>query len=176
VPPLPWISAFPEVNVRTYVRAGDRPGVFFFSLDAGSALAVTAARALFNLPYYAATMRVESQGTAVEYQSRRDSDGPAELIATYEPQGRAFTAAEGTLEYFLTERYCLYHHDHSGAPYRLDIHHPPWRLKSARAVFERNTMAAAAGINIGDAPVLHFAKRQDMVAWMPSHLASPQEK
>jgi uncharacterized protein YqjF (DUF2071 family) len=176
VPPLPWISAFPEVNVRTYVRVGDRPGVFFFSLDAGSSLAVTAARALSNLPYYPATMTVEPQGKAVEYQSSRDFDGPAEFIATYEPHGRVFTAAEGTLEYFLTERYCLYHHDHSGAPYRLEIHHPPWRLQSARAVFERNTMAAAAGINLSDAPVLHFAKRQDMVAWMPSRLQSAQEK
>jgi uncharacterized protein YqjF (DUF2071 family) len=172
VPPLPWISAFPEVNVRTYVRVADRPGVFFFSLDAGSALAVTAARALSNLPYYSATMTVESEGNVVEYQSRRDSDDQAEFIATYEPQGRAFTAAEGTLEHFLTERYCLYHHDHSGAPYRLEIHHPPWRLQPARAVFERNTMAAAAGVNLSDAPVLHFSKRQDMVAWMPSHLQS----
>ena len=176
VPSLPWISAFPEVNVRTYVRVGNRPGVFFFSLDAGSGLAVTAARALSNLPYYAATMTVVSEGKAVEYQSRRDSDGLAELNATYEPHGGVFTAAEGTLEHFLTERYCLYHHDQSGVPYRMEIHHPPWRLQSARAVFGRNTMAAAAGINVGDARVLHFAKRQDMVAWMPSHLASASEQ
>ena len=176
VPPLPWISAFPETNVRTYVRVGDRPGIFFFSLDAGSALAVTAARALTNLPYYPATMTVEPRGKAIEYQSRRDFDGSAELIATYEPHGGVFEATQGTLEYFLTERYCLYHHDHSGAAYRLEIHHPPWQLQPARAIFEQNTMAAAAGINLGDAPLLHFAKRQDMVAWMPSHLASASEK
>jgi uncharacterized protein YqjF (DUF2071 family) len=172
VPSLPWISAFPELNVRTYVRVGDRPGIFFFSLDAGSSLAVAAARALFNLPYYSAAMTVKTVGRAIEYRSTRASEPAAEFSATYEPRGRPFTAAEGTLEYFLTERYCLYHHDHSGAPYRLEIHHPPWRLEAADAAVERNTMAAAAGLVAGGAAVLHFSRRQDMVAWLPSRLDS----
>ena len=172
VPSLPWVSAFPELNVRTYVRVGDRPGVFFFSLDAGSALAVTAARALLNLPYYTATMSLNNGGSVVEYRSSRSSGPPAEFMASYEPLGEVFTAAEGTLEYFLTERYCLYHFDHSGAPYRLDIHHPPWQLQRAVATFERNTMAAAAGFIVNDPAMVHFARRQDMVAWMPSRLSS----
>ena len=172
LPSLPWVSAFPQVNVRTYVRVGDRPGVFFFSLDAGSSIAAAAARALWNLPYHSATMTVTTSGKVVDYQSSRGSDDPAELFARYEPKGRAFRAADGTLEHFLTERYCLYHHNHSGAPYRLEIHHGPWSLQLAQAVFERNSMAAAAGFDIRDAPVLHFAKRQDMVAWLPSRLES----
>jgi uncharacterized protein YqjF (DUF2071 family) len=172
VPSLPWISAFPELNVRTYVRVGNQPGVFFFSLDAGSPVAVTAARALLNLPYFPAAMTVKTVGNSIEYHSERESDDRAEFAATYEPQGQAFCAAEGTLEYFLTERYCLYHQDHSRAPYRLDIHHPPWRLQSAQAVFLRNTMAAAAGFRVGGPAVLHFARRQDMVAWLPSPLDS----
>ena len=170
VPSLPWVSAFPELNVRTYVRVGDRPGVFFFSLDAGSSLAVAAARSLFNLPYYPATMSVRTVGKVIEYRSVRESEKAAEFIATYEPRGRAFKAAAGTLEHFLTERYCLYHRDHSGAPYRLEIHHPPWRLQLAQAVFERNTMAEAAGFRIAGTAVLHFARRQDMVAWLPTRL------
>ena len=172
LPSLPWISAFPELNVRTYVRVGDRPGVFFFSLDAGSSLAAAAARALFNLPYHPATMTVKTVGKVVEYHSRRESDNAAEFIATYEPRGPVFKAGEGTLAHFLTERYCLYHHDHSSAPYRMEIHHPPWQLQPARARFERNTMAAAVGFSGGDAAVLHFAQRQDMVAWLPSRLES----
>src|SRR5690606_20213232 len=38
LPAVPWLSAFPELNVRTYVRLRDRGvekrGVYFFSLDA----------------------------------------------------------------------------------------------------------------------------------------------
>jgi uncharacterized protein YqjF (DUF2071 family) len=172
VPSLPWISEFPELNVRTYVRVGDRPGVYFFSLDAGSALAVQAARMLFNLPYYRASITVARQDDAIEYRSERDDRSPgASLTTTYRPVGAPFEAAAGSLEYFLTERYCLYNLDRAGVPYRLDIHHPPWSLQAADAEFARNTMAHAAGLSLpAMKPVLHFSKRQDMVGWAPSHL------
>ena len=132
-PALPWLSAFPELNVRTYVRVAERPGVYFFSLDAGRRLAVAAARALLNLPYYAAAMRVERRDAAVHYQSARRSRRPAEFKAIYEPASAPFAASVGSIEYFLTERYCLYHHDRRGRPYRLEIHHRPWSLQLARA-------------------------------------------
>lgn len=71
----------------------------------------------------------------------------------------------------MTERYCLYHRDHSGSPYSLDIHHPPWPLQHAHAVIAANTMLEVAGLDaIEDRPLLHFAKRQDIVAWAPSGL------
>jgi uncharacterized protein YqjF (DUF2071 family) len=173
VPSMPWLSEFPELNVRTYVRVDDRPGVYFFSLDAASALAVRAARTLLNLPYFSASMRVERVEDAIRYKSRREhSTQPAELVAHYEPAGSVFQAHAGTLEYFLAERYCLYNVDRRGRPYRLDIHHPPWPLQPATARFERNTMAAASGIRLSaGSPLLHFAKRQDMVAWAPERLA-----
>lgn len=171
IPSLPWISEFPELNVRTYVRVADKPGVYFFSLDAGSTLAVRAARSLLNLPYYAASMSVTPQGRAIAYESRRSSGGAAEFIATYEPTGPALSSMPGSLEYFLTERYCLYHVGHAGAPYRLEIHHSPWALQPAAAEFFRNTMAGASGLAVpARAPLLHFAKRQDMVAWAPTNL------
>ena len=119
VPALPWISAFPELNVRTYVRAGDKPGVFFFSLDAGNAVAVGAARALLNLPYFRADMKVTADDT-VNYSSRRLA-GAAEFRARFRARGNLRTPAPGSLEYFLTERYCLYAVDHQARPYRLDI-------------------------------------------------------
>jgi uncharacterized protein len=172
VPSLPWISAFPELNVRTYVRVDDRPGVYFFSLDAGSALAVRAARALLNLPYYAATISVTARPDQVEYDSRRE-EGPlaATFSAAYSPVGTPFAATRGSLEYFLTERYCLYNISHRGVPFRLDIHHPPWLLQPAAAEFTRNTMADASGLILPDTkPLLYFAARQDMVAWTPSAL------
>ena len=172
VPSIPWVSEFPELNVRTYVRVNDRPGIYFFSLDAGSTLAVRAARTLLNLPYYRATMTVRSKAGAIEYDCRRDDGSPEALLAgSYQPSGPPFQAQMGTLEYFLTERYCLYNLNHRGAPYRLDIHHPPWPLQPADAAFTRNTMADAAGLSLPDMkPLLHFTRRQDMVAWPPTTL------
>jgi uncharacterized protein len=169
VPALPWISAFPELNVRTYVTLDGKPGVYFFSLDAANPVAVQAARVLAHLPYYTAAMEVEPREDWVHYRSRRTSSHapPAELIARYRPRGDARPPLLGTLEYFLTERYCLYTEDSSGRAFRLDIHHPPWPLQAAEAEFEVNTMAAAAGIALPAVPpLLHFARRQDMVAWM----------
>jgi uncharacterized protein len=169
---LPWVSEFPELNVRTYVRVADRPGIYFFSLDAGSALAVLAARSLLNLPYYTASMAVTPRGSAIEYESRRDgTDGTAEFRASYHPTGPAFIPTPKSLEYFLTERYCLYHIGRRGVPYRLEIHHPPWALHPADGDFIRNGMGDANGLALpARAPLLHFAKRQDMVAWPPTKL------
>ena len=167
VPALPWMSAFPELNVRAYVRVGDRPGVYFLSLDAGNALAAGMARLLVNLPYHAASMTVTRAGAAVHYESRRRR-GHGELSVTYQPDGGVFEATPGSREAFLTERYCLYALDHAGRPYRLDIHHPPWRLQPARASLAQNTMAEANGVTLSrSTPLLHFSERQDVVAWLP---------
>jgi uncharacterized protein YqjF (DUF2071 family) len=173
IPALPWLSAFPELNVRTYVTAGGKPGVWFFSLDAARALAVHAARTLFNLPYFTASMHVLVMKDAVDYDSRRlrAGSGLAEFSAQYAPVGAPFQRQRGSLEYFLTERYCLYGVTRRRRLYRLDIQHPPWELAPAEAVFRRNTMAEAAGIPPPHGePVLHFAARQDMVAWAPEKL------
>jgi uncharacterized protein YqjF (DUF2071 family) len=167
VPSLPGISEFPELNVRTYVRVGDKPGVYFFSLDAASSLAVRAARTLLNLPYYNAAMSVTPIADDFAYQSRR-TNGAAEFAGTYGPTAEASAPSEGSLEYFLTERYCLYNMDHRGWPYRLDIHHPMWSLQPAQAKLTRNTMAEASGLTLPEQPpLLHFSARQDMVAWAP---------
>lgn len=168
VPSLPGVSAFPELNVRTYVRAGGRAGVYFFSLDAGNVLAVAAARAMFHLPYYQASIEVEPQGEGIRYRSRRSRvhGSGAELAVSYRPSGPASQPREGTLEYFLTERYCLYTVDKDGHALRLDIHHPPWPLQPAEASIQVNTMADAVGIRLpSHAPVLNFSRRQDAVAW-----------
>ena len=172
VPSLPWISEFPELNVRTYVRVGDKPGIYFFSLDAGSALAVQAATLLLNLPYFVAEMSVRRNNDTIEYDSQRgDLSVAATFSASYRPVGGVFQAISGSLEHFLAERYCLYNRDHQGAPYRLEIHHPPWPLQRAEAALTRNTMADAAGLSLPDIkPLLHFSRRQDMVAWAPSVL------
>ena len=107
---LPWLSAFPELNVRTYVTYEGKPGVWFFSLDAGNALAVAVARAWFHLPYFRARMICLEREGWIHYQSQRTHRGApsGSLEGRYGPIGKVFFAQNGTLEYFLTERYCLY--------------------------------------------------------------------
>lgn len=169
VPAMPWLSRFAELNVRTYVTVRGKPGVWFFSLDAANSLAVAVARAFFHLPYFTASMTVDRRGESIRYASRRTMPGapPAELVTAYAPSGPAFTPAPGTIEYFLTERYCLYTVDRRGRLVRLDIHHSPWALQPADADIEINTMAVAAGIQLpAERPVLQFSRRQDMVGWL----------
>jgi uncharacterized protein YqjF (DUF2071 family) len=169
--PVPGISAFPEINVRTYVTYAGKPGIWFFSLDAASRLGVAAARRLYRLPYFrthATISRDPSAADAVMYESERvDRDGVSEarFKGTYGPVGPAQLAAPGTLEHWLTERYCLYTVDGSGRVLRGEIHHPPWPLQAARAEIELNTMAAELGLTLPDQPLLHFARRQDVVFW-----------
>ncbi len=173
VPALPGLSAFPELNVRTYVTLEDKPGVLFFSLDAASRLAVEAARLAYHLPYYHAAMSVAPEGDGVRYGSRRldRRAAPAELRARYAPTGPVFRAHAGSLEHFLTERYCLYAPASGGRLYRAEIHHPPWPLQPAGAAFEQNTMAAAHGIRPpSEPPLLHFARRLDVFVWPPRRL------
>lgn len=173
-PTVPWLSAFPELNVRTYVTYGEKPGVWFFSLDAGNAVAVAIARAWFHLPYFRARMHCEEQDGWIRYQCERTHRGaPAGLLeGRYRPVGEVFSPQLGTLEHFLTERYCLYTTDGSGRNICGEIHHPPWPLQVAEAKFTGNTMAEAAGLSLpARNALLHFAKRQDVVVWRPELLA-----
>jgi uncharacterized protein len=170
VPSLPFVSAFPELNVRTYVTLHGKPGVYFFSLDAASRIAVAGARALFGLPYYFAEMSVDLGEDETIYRSRREGTSvpSAEFAASYGPVGHPRVAERGTLDYFLTERYCLHMVDDTSYARTVDIHHPPWPLQPAEARIAINTMADAAGIRLPSmAPLLHFAKRQDVVVWPP---------
>jgi hypothetical protein len=163
-PPIPVISAFPELNVRTYVTFGDKPGVYFFSLDAASRLAVWAARVMYRLPYYFASMEVKDQEGCFHYRSSR-ADGKALLRARYRPAKPVQLREPGTLEHWLTERYCLYAVVR-GSVFRAEIHHEPWPLQDAEAEIGENTMASAAGIRLpGIAPLLHFAKKLQVLIW-----------
>jgi hypothetical protein len=169
LPPLPGLRAFPELNVRTYVTLGGKPGVYFFSLDAGNPAAVAAARML-HLNYYYGWMTVRRGEDRVGYLSQRVFPGTpaARFRGVYRPIGPSAPPAAGTLAYWLTERYCLYTVDRRGRVGRLEIHHPPWRLQDAEAEIALNTMTAPIGIVLPERrPLLHFSRRQDMVGWMP---------
>ena len=160
LPPLPFVSSFLELNVRTYVTRDGKPGIWFFSLDASSEAAVLAARALYRLPYFRARIRMERRAKLM-FACERDAQ--TEFSGTYEPVGPVSPAESESLEHFLTERYCLYA-EHGGKLARAEIHHRPWPLQAAEAELAQNTMAPA-GISLDEEPVLHYSARQDVVIW-----------
>jgi uncharacterized protein YqjF (DUF2071 family) len=165
---VPSLSTFPEINVRTYVTLDGKPGIYFFSLDADSRLAVGAARRSYRLPYFRARAEIVRTGERVRFSTRRadpSAPAPAELDARYAPAGGVFEARPGTIEHWLTERYCLYTLDDRRRPLRADIHHPPWPLQAADASIETNTMATELALDLDETPLLHFARRQDVVFW-----------
>jgi uncharacterized protein len=166
LPPVPLLSTFLEVNVRTYVTAQGKAGIWFFSLDASSPLAVEAARRAYHLPYHRARMSARPIGGWIEYASARQGGGrPFVLEARYRPTADPAPARAGTLEHFLTERYCLYTVDPEDELRRAEIHHPPWPLRPAEAEIALNTMPPTALELSDDPPLLHFAQRQDVVIW-----------
>jgi uncharacterized protein YqjF (DUF2071 family) len=167
IPPIKGLSTFPELNVRTYVTSHGVPGVYFFSLDAGSPVAVAIARSLFHLPYFNAQMQCARLDDTIHYVSHRTHRGapPADFVASYRPTGPVFSAQEGSLARWLTERYSLYtvfrHH-----LYRGGIHHRLWPLQTAELDEQRNTQALACGIHLPDSrPLLHYASYQEVLIW-----------
>lgn len=166
---LPGVSAFPELNVRTYVVHEGKPGVWFFSLDAASMLAVQAARLGFHLPYFYAHMRCEEREGWIHYESERDHTGVQSggFVGRYRPVGEVYHSAPGTLEAWLTERYCLYAANRKGQIRRGEIHHVQWPLQRAEAETQTCTVTQAWGIQlVGQPETLHFVKRLDVVAWL----------
>jgi uncharacterized protein YqjF (DUF2071 family) len=165
--PIPWISSFPEINVRTYVSFGGKPGIFFLSLDTSSRAAVQAARRSYRLPYFRSQIRRRADIEGISFDSRRISaDGPPACFeARYGPAGELLPDRPDSLERWLSERYCLYTLDERRRVQRGEIHHPPWPLRPARAEIKANTMARPFDISLEGAPLLHFSGRQDVALW-----------
>jgi len=167
-PSVPTTGAFPEINVRTYVRAADRAGVWFFSLDAASRLAVRGARYLYNLPYFDAEITLRSEGGAIHYDSKRvhRDAPPATFLARYRPVGDGYETEPGTLDHFLVERYCLFMFDARRGLGLLDIDHQPWRLQPGAVDLAANTMVDPIGITLPHVqPLVHVASALDVRAW-----------
>lgn len=162
-PDLPWISAFPELNVRVYVERDEKPGVWFLSLDATNPLAVWAARRYFRLPYHRARMSLRAVADGIRYDSSRAG---AAFSAKYRATSAPYAAAPGSLEHWLTERYCLYALGPGQTLLRNEVHHEPWPLQRAEAEIERNTMVEWHGLRVDGPPaLLHYAHRLDVVVW-----------
>ena len=161
--PLPGLSSFCELNVRTYVRAADgKPGVWFLGVDASSRLVAVLSRRLTGLPYSHARMSLERHGGWIEVECARVGDPGRVFSGRYRAEGDVFHASPGSVESFLAERYCLYTTDASGALLRGESHHGLWALQRAEAELELTTIAPLA---LSGTPLCHFSSRQDAVLW-----------
>lgn len=173
VPNVPFMSCFPELNVRTYVTINGKPGVWFFCLEATNPIAVRIARKFFHLPYMDAKIEVgdshkKNRGQWIGYRSVRSHPGelPAKFKVDYRPIGKPFQANPGSLEEFLTSRYCLYSADKQGMIYRGEIDHAPWLLSHAQAIIRENSMTDWMGVQLpSETPLLHFARHTKVIAW-----------
>jgi uncharacterized protein YqjF (DUF2071 family) len=175
LPPVPTLANFAELNVRTYVVAGGKPGVWFYSLDAESLLAVRAARRGFHLPYLDARMAVARDGGIVSYRSERTHPGAPEarFVARYRGTGRQARALRGSLEHWLTERYCLYAADEKGKLFRGEIHHRKWPLEEGEVELDQVDMTRLVGASLPDShPLVHVSERIDVIAWWLEPLES----
>jgi uncharacterized protein len=167
VPPLPLLSSSHELNVRIYVHRDRVPGIWFLSLDASNAFAVWGARLTYFLPYYCASMDLESDGTRVQFRSVRTHRGavPAELHASWQLGSLLPDAVPGTRDFFLIERYCLYT-THRGRMYRARIHHRPWPLCRAEITHFSSNIVETHGLQpLQGAPLIH-AQAEPLQVWI----------
>jgi uncharacterized protein YqjF (DUF2071 family) len=164
LPPVPGVSSFVELNVRTYVTHGRKPGIWFFSLDASSAFAVGGARLSYRLPYHRARMELRERDGWAVLRSERVGDEKRRFEARWRGEGPLFRAEEGSFEEFLVERYCLYAADRVGRLYRAEIHHEPWSLQAGDVELD-DVSVVPAELALEGEPLFHVAARQDTLVW-----------
>lgn len=175
LPPFPRVHSFPEINLRTYVSDGSHSGVWFFSLDAGSTLAVRTARWAFALPYFQAHMRIEEgEKQKIHYRSERDEREEGHLLyeGTYRRTDRIREREKTDLQSFLVDRYCLFSAGKSGRIYRGDIHHPPWSLYRAESTIRRLEIEGHPSIPDTSPDSILFAPDLSVRAWWPVSVGS----
>jgi len=169
-PGVPTMRRFHECNVRTYVTCDGVPGVWFFSLDAASRLAVWGARRFWNLPYHHARIGLGRTGDRITYGVARSADARAALRCDWEAGAPLQPSKPGDLPHFLTERYCLYSVDRGGRLRRGRIRHDPWSLREARVIELEDGLVRAAGIDVGtnrrtNPPIAWHADDLHVDAW-----------
>jgi uncharacterized protein YqjF (DUF2071 family) len=158
-PVVSAVSDFAEVNLRTYVRIGGKPGVLFLSLHCPNRLAMALARPWFRLPYRHSRVALDVVSETAHFSSQRQ-DG-VDFAAVYRPT----LAPVGGLERWLSERYCYYVQTPSAAVYRCDIAHQPWALARAEAHITRNTLGVPFGLAMQGQPLVHYAAHMDTRIW-----------
>jgi len=178
LPPVSWVSDFLELNLRTYVRSGDRPGIFFLSIDADSTAAVFVARRLSPLPYVRSHMSFANGTAGMRFEShcpRREAD-PLVFSASYQPNLERALARAGALDAWLTERYCLYVDTGRWGLVRGEIHHKRWPLRQVKAAISINSLGMPFGLDLSRPPDrLHYSDGVEAIAWPFEPLAPAKD-
>ena len=158
LPPVPGLNTFPELNLRTYVEVDGVPGVWFFSLDASNPFAVWAANNVFSLPYHRAQIQLGEASGRIDFESKRAGSGVGCSVS--------YGAAPGSVERWLTERYCVYAMSRRGRLIRTQVHHEPWPLQQGEADFRRLDLGAPFGLDLRRPPELvHYSRGVPVVLW-----------
>jgi len=165
LPPVPGFSRMHELNVRSYVHLDRVPGVWFFSLDCNSMAAVLGGRTFYFLPYYNAEIGLKEKQRTIHYSLVRTDEPAAEFRVVW-TIGEALPLSDpSSIEFFLTERYCLYS-ERVGKLYRSRIHHEPWPLQQATVSSFNSTMIEALGLAAPKGnPLLHYAEEIKVDIW-----------
>lgn len=168
--PVPMMASFHECNVRTYVVRDGVPGVWFFSLDAASRLAVWGARTFWHLPYKLAAITLEREGDEIDYRVDRRDGPPASLRCRWRIGPKRPRTTPGDLDHFLTHRLSLFSRDRRGRIRRGAIDHPPWSLREAEVVSLEDSLLPAAGIEVDrdlerNPPLAWHADPLEVEAW-----------
>lgn len=180
IPPLPGISFFPQLNLCTCVTMQGKPGLFYFSVDAANLSAVWFARVFFRMQYWHAAIQISGatiqgrkpQKRSIHFRSSRlhgpaAANGVAQFDVIYSPEGEPERARPGSLDEFLTERYCIYSWNRRKY-YRTEVHRQPWPLQRTSIEIRANSIAAPFGLALPIKPDLcHFSRSLKMLVWAP---------
>jgi len=166
LPDFPWFSNFLELNVRLYVEYEGKAGVWFLSLDATNPFVVWGGQRYFKLPYHNARMRLTEENEFKIFQSTRKDKTQANFRARYRPTSDVFYSQAGTLEHFLTERYCFFSQV-GDRVVRTDVHHWPWPLRIAKVEVLSNTLVNEWAITLREPAFCHYSPGVDVISWPP---------
>jgi uncharacterized protein YqjF (DUF2071 family) len=166
--PFSVTPPFSEINVRTYVMHKGKPGVYFMSLDVQNWASYTIAKRWYRLPYYPAKISFRNEGDFIHYDGIRKgkTNNQAAFSGSFLPTQEVFFAKTGSLEHWLTERYCFYSIDNKGKFFCADIHHSPWQLQKAETEITINTLFSPFTIDLlNEKPISLFSIGVDSLMW-----------
>ena len=163
---VPFISNFPEFNIRTYVKIGKTKGVFFLTLDAQSIITRIFASNFYYLPYKYSRGFVKSKDNFYYWKSKRVFTDYS-LEGSCEGLGEYRYAQKESIEEFLFERYYLFVTNQNKI-LKGFIHHHPWKLKIAIPRLIKNNFLKAYSLGIDNVlkpEFCHISDGAKVKAW-----------